>query len=833
MESRTRNIEDIYPLSPMQQGMLFHAELAPETAVYVEQTSCLLNGALDVTVFERAWQRVMDRHAVLRTAFVSGQVEEPVQVVYRRLPLPLQKEDWRGMPEEEQRHRFRQFVIDQRQTGFELPAAPLFRIALIETGDGAWRFVWTFHHLLMDGWSAARLFAEVFAFYESLSQGKELRLPAPRPYRDYIAWLARQDKSKAAGFWQQVLEGFAAPTPLPIARTIPGEAGYRIHQARLSEGLTEELEAAARRHGLTLNTLVQGAWAILLGRYSGEDDVVFGATVSGRPPDLPGADSIIGLFINTLPVRARLRAAQPAGEWLQELQALQSETRQYEHTPLVDVQGWSAVPRGRPLFESILVFENYPMDASLSRRSDRLSISEVHTASATNYPLTLAVSPGRSLGLEIACDTARFDSGAMERLAGHLSTVLENIAAGWSQPLGRVGYVTQKERARIREWSEAKRAEAAAQSVAQAFEAQVRLAPDAPAVCFNGVEFNYAELNARANRLAHRLRRSGVGRESLVAISMERSPAMVVAALGVLKAGAAFLPVDPGYPAERIRYMLEDSGAWLLPADLDSAGESDGNPEPAAGPENLAYVIYTSGSSGQPKGTLLRHAGLVNFARAFAGDMGTGAGSRVLQFASFSFDAAVGEIFAALLSGAALYLAPRETVLSAPALLRFLRENRITHATLPPSLLRVLPAEGLPELSVLLSVGEACSYDVVEKWAPGRRFINGYGPTEATIGNTWGPLNTGDALSIGRPIANSEVWILDRAQEAAAVGVPGELCIGGAGLARGYLGRPELTAEKFIPHPFSGEPGARLYRSGDRARWTEGGELEYLGRLDE
>ncbi|MDY7076204.1 MAG: amino acid adenylation domain-containing protein, partial [Chloroflexota bacterium] len=872
-----RNIEAVYPLSPMQQGMLFHSLYAPESGVYFEQLSCTLRGNLDVPAFERAWQRVVERHPVLRTSFVWKRLDKTLQVVHRRVRLPLEQQDWRGMSLAEQEARLEAFLQAERSRGFNLAQPPLVRLALMRTEENGHSFVMNHHHLLLDGWSLPLLMKEVMTFYEAFSKDQELDLEPGRPYRDYIAWLQKQDATEAQVFWRQTLEGFAAPTPLIVDRdptNVPDqEQDYAMQEIRLPADTTAALQSLARQHQLTLNTLVQGAWALLLSRYSGEEDVVFGATVSGRPAEMAEAETMMGLFINTLPVRVQVRPEASAVSWLKELLALQVEMRQYEYSSLTQIQGWSDVPQGVPLFESILVFENYPVDASLQGQKGSLEIENVRSIERTNYPLTVVSGPGHEMALNVAYDCRRFDAGAVKRMLGHLQTLLEGIASDPEQRLSALPLLTEAERQQLLvAWNATEIPYPADRCVHELFEARVAQQPEAIAVTFPSTgsgqgedkALTYEKLNRRANQLAHYLQKLGVGPETLVGICVERSLEMIIGVLGVLKAGGAYLPLDPAYPPERLTFMVEDAQVPVLLTQAhlrntqyairdticldagwqDIAQESDENPVSGATPESLAYVIYTSGSTGKPKGTMLQHRGLCSFANAQILVLGTGIGSRVLQFASFGFDASVGEIFLALLSGATLCLARRETLLSVPDLARLLREEAITTATLPPVVLRMLFAEDLPALQKVMSVGEACSPDIVARWTPGRQFYNGYGPTETTIGATWslieGASDGVTNIPIGQPFANVQVYLLDAHLQPVPVGVPGELHIGGVGVGRGYLNRPGLTAERFIPDPFPppsvpplpGGGGARLYKTGDLARYLPDGNIEFLGRID-
>ncbi|MDZ7399742.1 MAG: amino acid adenylation domain-containing protein [candidate division KSB1 bacterium] len=728
--------------------------------------------------------------------------------------------------------------------------------------DQTYQFVWNHHHLLLDGWSMPIVIQEVFACYEALRQGKPIQLPPVRPYRDYINWLQKQDQAAAEKYWRNELKGFTAPTPLISDPALDGklipEKDYDDRKLYLPEEATAKLEALARKHQLTLNTIVQGAWAILLSRYSHEQDVLFGATVSGRPAELDGVDRMVGLFINTLPVRVQVDEEQSLVPWLKQLQQKQFEQREFEYCSLADIQGWSEVPRDTPLFHSILVFENYPVNDTLQRQNTSLKASNVRSFEKTNYPITLVASPGKRFFLQIAYDTHRFSDATIWRMLNHLAVLLAGFVEHENGAIKNLSLLTEDEQRQLLvEWNNTSGDYPSELCVHEVFEAQVEKTPEAIALAFEGETMSYRALNARANQLARFLQKSGVGQEGLVGICMERSLEMIVAMLGVLKAGGAYVPMDPNYPSDRIEYMLTDSGVAILltqqllkpnlpqtgatmiclDADWETiARESTKNLGRTTTPENLAYLIYTSGSTGRPKGTMLNHRGLVNFCQAHAEVMKAEPNRRLLQFASISFDASVAEIYTALLSGATLQLAKQETLMSAVDLTRLLDENGVTSISLPPSMLTVMSPEGLDSLAVVLSAGEACTTDIINQWSKGRRVVNGYGPTEITIGASWSVFeNLAEdvkSVHIGRPILNKQIYLLDEHLRPVPIGVAGELCVGGIGLARGYLHRPDLTAEKFIPNPFSAAAGERLYRTGDLARYRPDGNIEFLGRID-
>ncbi|HBL59459.1 MAG TPA: non-ribosomal peptide synthetase [Cyanobacteria bacterium UBA8803] len=877
---KKEQIEDIYELSSMQQGMLFHTLADSNSGMYFEQLSCTLQGNLDVSKFKQAWQRVVERHPILRTAFFWEELEKPYQVVYRRVDLPWEVQDWRELSPQEQEKQLEAFLKADRERGFELSRSPLIRLTLIRIAEDAYHFVRSHHHILLEGWSWSLLWKEVYSFYEAFCHGKDLDLERPRPYRDYITWLQQQDLSKAEAFWRQQLKGFTTPTPLGINR-VPGSLPSQKQECDrqrilLSATETAALQSLARQHKLTLNILLQGAWALLLSRYSREDDVVFGATSSGRSTALAGVESIVGLFINTLPLRVRVSPDAFLLPWLEQLQAQQLEALQYEYTPLAQIQGWSEIPRNQPLFESILVFNNYFVDSSRAKLSESLRASNYRSFEKTNYSLTVVALPGSELRLEITYNTHHFDAAAIARMLGHLKTLLVGMVANPYQHLRDLPLLTAAEQHQLLfEWNDTQTDYPKNQCIHELFEAQVEQSPDAIAVVFEDQHLTYRELNARANQLAHYLQSLGVRPEVLVGICVERSLEMIIGLLGILKAGGAYVPFDPEYPQQRLAFMGEDSQVPVLltqekfkeilpyhPAQvicLDSnwitiAQERQDNPVAGTHPDNLAYVIYTSGSTGTPKGAMNTHAGVCNRLLWMQEVYRLTAADRVLHKTPFSFDVSVWEFFWTLLTGACLVIAQPGGHRDSAYLVDLINQEQITTLHFVPSMLRIFLEELrssdrensplssqplVPSLKRVICSGEALPFDLPERFFArlDAELHNLYGPTEAAIDVTaWACQrdreSTEPIVPIGSPIANIQIYLLDAELRLVPIGIPGELYIGGVALARGYLNRPELTTERFIPNPFSDKPGERLYRTGDIARYRSDGSIEYLGRSD-
>jgi amino acid adenylation domain-containing protein len=852
-------VEDVYELSPMQQGILFHTLYETAGDLYVEQCVVSLRGDLDRGLFERAWRTAVRRHTILRTSFHWEGLEKPVQVVHPEADLPFEFHDWRTLSEASRDERLQEFLASDRAKGFDLAVAPLLRVSVFRTGADAAECVLTFQHLLLDRWSRFLLLNEVVASYGRA----EDPLPPARPFGDYIAWVQEQDLRQAEAFWKRTLAGYREPGQIPGDGSGDGTSSPRATRAgvRMSEDDTSALQAYARGNRLTLNTVLQGAWAVLMSRYGGGDDVIFGTTVSGRPPALTGVERMVGLFINTLPVRVRLPGARRVSDFLSDLQSQLLEMREYEHSSLIDIQGWSEVPRGLPLFHSLVVFENTG-DGPEAARGARLAMTGVRSVGgATNFPLTVFAMPGERFSFAIQSNSTLFSDQALSRMADHLGNILRLIAARPGASLDEVSPLSEPERARLLvEWNETDRDYPPA-CVHEVFEITAAGAPESLAARFEGASIDYRTLNARANQIAHRLIGLGVGSDERVLLCVERSVEMLAALLGILKAGAAYVPLDPGYPMERLAFMMADSKASALITERGVLGrlpDFDGpvilldrdrdaleaqptrNPDAGAKPNHLAYVIYTSGSTGTPKGVAVEHHSLTNLLRAMQERIPLASDDVMLAVTTLSFDIAGLELYLPLCAGATVALVSRERAADGHALREEIRRVGATVMQATPITWQLLRAAGWvgDGLRTVLCGGEALSRELAnELLATGLAVWNVYGPTETTIWSTAhridGPV-VGATAPIGRPIANTRIYVLDGRGEPVPEGVAGELFIGGAGVARGYWNLPDLTAERFpVLRYETGRPfGGRAYRTGDSVRYRSDGTLEFLGRMD-
>lgn len=864
-----RNIETIYACTPLQEGMLFHTLDSAAGAVYFNQLSCVLRGPVDVAVLRRSWDGVVARHQALRTLFTWERRDKPLQIVRRRVDVPWQLEDWRQFDEREQTARLQTFLREDRSLGFRLDEAPLLRVALFRVADDRHRMIVSSHHILMDGWSVRLIEGEVRALYAANVTGREATLPPAPPFRDFVQFLERRDRSREREFWTGILRGFECPTVPevgPLQRLPDGAecTGLTVERV-IDETLTGRLRALARTERVTLNSIFAAGWSLLLARYCDTDDVVFGCTVAGRSVELPNVERMVGLLINTLPVRVDVGGAASVAELMRRIQATQVRQRGFEHSPLNEIQRCSDVPAATSLFDTILVFENVP-DAAVDDAGDAdgLHIADMRFIERSNYPLALLVVPGAAtLQLVAVYDARRFDRPALERILAHLVGVLTQLCDAPAQDPAEIEIVAGEERrTMLEQWNDT--AAPGGGTVVDLFRKCAADSPDAVAVTAADGSLTYGELVARVNRVANRLLDDGsaAGRKALV--YTERTTEAMVATFGALTAGVTYVPLDVNDPSERLLRILSDLCADdndavpfvltqshlldRLPADRVRAIALDTDPEAAddrppavtPAPEDPAYIIYTSGSTGRPKGVIVSHANLANSTRARF-DYYDDVVETYALLSSLTTDSAVAGIYWTLCSGGHLVIPDNRAELDLEQLAKLISDLSVTHTLCVPSLYSLLLDHARPgllqSLRTVIVAGEACASSLIEKHArvlPRATLYNEYGPSEACV---WASVaNLSDdgpacGVTIGRPVANTRLYVLDRGRRPVPIGVAGELYIGGKNVANGYLGNDSATDAAFVADPFGG--AGRLYRSGDRVRYRDDGRIEYLGRVDD
>ena len=841
-----RELEGVYPLSPAQKGILFQA-LYAEGDLYVVQVELELAGTLSLPALEQAWRAVIARHPALRTSFHWEDLDKPLQVVRKEVPFALDVIDERHAPPGAHAAR----LARERRTGFDLAKAPCLRARVILLDGGRHALEVAYHHIAADAWSMKIVVGEVLALHDAALAGKPLTLPPVRAYRELIAWLEALPGDETRRYWRGRLAGVRATTPLPydrapLSRPDPGDT-----YAELERSFDDAaLRAACAKQRVTLGTAIHAAWALLLGRHAGEGDVVFGGAVDGRSIPLEGVEQMVGLFLNTLPVRVTFDATTTTGELLRRVQADLLGARAHEQSQLTDVRAASELAGDAPLFESILVFQNVAADEGGAPAEGLRPVRGTHQENS-GFPLTLVVDRfgGGALSLLLAYNTRRFARADVERLLAQLVALLESFAANPELPVRAHALAGATERKRLlQEWNPPPAAPST-EPLHATFEAQVDRAPDAIALRAGDVAVSYRALDDDANRLAHHLIAQGVAPGDRVAIVLPASIPAITAMLAALKCGAAYLPIDPDAPADRIAFLLRDAGVKVAFTDGAAvtaalAGQPATRPRIAHHPERPAYVVYTSGSTGEPKGVVVPHRAVVNHGRAVARRFELSPGDRMLQFTPLHFDAAVEEIFPVLLAGATTVL--HGELIPVDEFSPLIDRLALTILSMPPAYVHAwlshVEREGgrVPRgLRRVILGGEAILPQTRAMWerlgGDGIPWFNVYGPTEGTVTSSMerllGPLDA-PAIPMGRPIDNVQIFLVDEDLAPVPVRMPGEICLAGLGLAHGYLGRPDLTADKFVPNPFATTPGARMYRTGDRAQFLPDGRLMFLGRVD-
>ncbi|MCM3008271.1 plipastatin non-ribosomal peptide synthetase PpsC [Bacillus subtilis] len=859
-------IQDIYPLSFMQEGMLFHSLYDEQSRAYFEQASFTINGQLDLERFQKSMDAVFDRYDIFRTAFIYKNVAKPRQVVLKQRHCPVHVEDISHLNEKDKEHCTEAFKEQDKSRGFDLQTDVLMRISILKWAPDHYVCIWSHHHILMDGWCLGIVIKDFLHIYQALGKGQFPDLPPVQPYGTYIKWLMQQDREEAAEYWKKRLQHFEKASPLPKRTDQMSDGTLQQITFTIPEKETSELQKIAAACGATLNTVFQALWGIMLQKFNRRDDAVFGSVISGRPSELKDVENMVGLFINTIPIRVQSDFLS-FSDLVSGMQKDMTEAEAYSYFPLYDIQAQSALKQ--ELIDHIIVFENTPTQQEIEELNQAgsfdFSVKDFEMEEVTNYRCSVKVIPGRTLYVRIHFHTGTYQPNMMSEIKDYLQHMISDVISDPSLPVSKMTLLDEdKTRKIVSQNNRTVSVSPKAPTLHGLFERQAAVTPERPAIRFSGGLLTYAELDMYASRLAAHLAARGVTNESIVGVLSERSPDMLIAVLAVLKAGGAYLPLDPAYPKERLSYMLKDSGASLLltqpgcsapnfsgetlEVDMTSlASEKAENHlfTPADG-GSLAYVIYTSGSTGQPKGVAVEHRQAVSFLTGMQYQFPLSEDDIVMVKTSFSFDASVWQLFWWALSGASAYLLPPGWEKDSALIVQAIHQEKVTTAHFIPAMLNSFldqaEIERLRDSTSLKRVfagGEPLAPRTAARFAsvlPQVSLIHGYGPTEATVDAAFyvlDPERDRDRLRIpiGKPVPGARLYVLDPHLAVQPSGVAGELYIAGAGVARGYLNRPALTEERFLEDPFY--PGERMYKTGDVARWLPDGNIEFLGRTDD
>ncbi|WP_159882307.1 non-ribosomal peptide synthetase [Paenibacillus puerhi] len=861
-------IADVYPLSPMQEGMLFLSLLDRRSAAYFEQTSYMIHGQLDLELVGKSFSKLVERYDLLRSVFVHLRLERPRQLVLAERQTNVYFEDLSHLNEEARQERIRQFELEDRTNVFSLSEDLLFRLSVLRLASQQYKVIWSSHHVLIDGWSTWILLKEFFDLYAKLKHGEPLPVLKPKRHVEYIRWLKRQDHAKAKAYWESCLEAYESTAKLPESGKSGGsEYVWGRLDFQIGSVQTELLQQIAQRTQTTMNTIIQAVWGVLLQKLNYSSDVVFGCVVSGRNAGLDGVDEIVGLLINTIPVRVQSSTESRFVDLLQAVQQQALQSAEFDYYPLAEIQAASALKD--KLIHNKITFQNYYVDESFRSADFReklgFSVQDFDGHEQTNFDFNVKIIPSEKLDVSFTYNEAVYSLEDVEAIQRYFTHVIETVAAHAEIQVSELELPNEKEKQFIlHNFNETKVNYPQDLTFTQLFEAQAATKPDQLAVVFGSRQLTYRELNEKSNQLARTLRTRGAGVDTIVGLMAEPSLELIIGILGILKSGAAYLPIDPNHPGERIDFMLADAAVQILvTAGVDAnrhtgfgglvlhlndpnllSGDS-GNPEMVHHPSSLAYVIYTSGTTGQSKGVQIQHSSLVNYCFGMIEKAEIRQDDSTALLSSYAFDLGYTAIYTALVSGIPLHMLTEETYKDPNALVSYAAEH-CTYVKMTPSLFHLLlQGEGVERLAeksrlrLIILGGEPVSLKDIEQMYEfdrlGRiQLMNHYGPTEATIGCVAGmiPRKPSERIRgvIGKPLPNQQVYIVDPHGKLLPVGVAGELCVAGAGLARSYLNRNELSAAKFTDHPFV--PGERMYRTGDLAKWTANGEIIFLGRID-
>ena len=845
------NLTDVSPLTPMQEGMLFHALREPDSTSYHEQISFTLQGELDTACYQKSWDKLVTRHAILRTVFVNDKIQNPAQVILKQVPSTFKIEDWSVYSDLSLENKLASYLQADLANQFKLSEQPPVRVRLLRLTEQKWHLVWSFHHLLLDGWSVGVLMDEMTQIYQAMGQNKTAELPVSPPFSDYLRWLKQQDTDTAIRFWQDYTDNYSEQASLP---SYCGEQeSVRAEYTQTFESdLTTRLQIAAKHYKVTVNAMIQAAWGILLGRYNDRHDVMFATVVSGRPSEIANIEQMVGLLINAVPVRVSFTESETVSALLSRLHQHNSDSQPYQFLPIAETQPQHGAP------DHLLVFENYNLQARETSRQQKLAITDVQTREETNYDLTLVINPGQDWQLTCLYNTRRYSEQYIQQVVQHFTTLLSELAGLNDQVISELMMLTVTEQAHLMQLSAGAVTKLPEQNLAGLFEQTVKRYGQQLALQGAETSYSYSELNVHVNRMAHRLVAVGVKPGDIVAIVLPRDCMRIITVLAVIKAGAGYLGLELDTPGQRVKSLCDDAGVGVLIQQANTFSAPAGfkvidpyqQPQ-QVGAENdlqldvpassIAYISYTSGSTGKPKGVCVSQHNIIRLA-VNSDFVSIHAEDRFLQFAPLSFDASTFEIWTPLLNGAGLSVIERQQP-SLQQLGRCIKDLEISTLWLTAGLFQQMVDEQLEDLAgvkQLLAGGDVVSAEHVHKLLnrfPEMALINGYGPTENTTFSCCHRVTSDTLLSatipIGSSIANSEAWVLDQQLRLQPAGAIGQLYVGGFGVAYGYWNKPEQTASAFIPHPFSNDRGERLYRTGDQVCLKADGSIEFIGRVDQ
>ncbi|WP_162309047.1 non-ribosomal peptide synthetase [Brevibacillus antibioticus] len=852
-------VQKIYNLTPMQEGMLYHSLLSQDSHMYFEQATLTITGELDLELLEQSVNLLISRHEVLRTNFVHEKLKKPQQVVFQERPIKLHVEDISSLSKVEEIGYLKQFIQQDKQKGFDLLRDPLLRFSVIKVAPKQYKLIRSYHHIIMDGWSQSVFTQELFSIYSQMKRNTPLHLSPVQPFQVYIDWINKQNKKEAYKHWQRYLQSYEETVTLPIYGT-PRKVDTYIRSETcfdFSEDIQYKLSNLAKQHRTTLSTVMHMLWGLLLQKYNHVNDVVFGSVVSARPPQVEGIERMVGLFINTVPFRVKSEPDLTVSALLRRVSAESLASRAYEYVSLAEIQSQSVLKQD--LLNHIVVFENYPRSKPAQADVEAgpgIEISDVEISEQTNYDLNVIIESEPKLAVQFNYNANVFDAAMIQKAGEHLQVIASAITENPDIRIQDLEILTLEEKHIIlHAFNDTAVPYDSDKPVYRWIEEQAKKTPDQTAIVFGNESLTYRQVNEKANQLARLLRRQDVQADSIVVQISDRSFEMIIGLLAIWKAGGAYLPIDPFYPMDRIRYMMEDSGATILLTadpqglgthhfhgtiidlrDPDLACEESTDLEQCASTENLAYLLYTSGSTGKPKGVMVNHQSVSNLLRALIDHIDFRSGKRIVSVTTPAFDIFVVETFIALALGLTVVVASDEELQDPELLCERLVRSQVQMIQTTPSRMQLLFnhsdfSDRSLHVTDIMIAGEAFPETLLSQLAtyvPKASIYNIYGPTETTVYATLHPLTIDQPITIGKPLANMKVYIMDADNNLMPIGIAGELCIAGDGLARGYLNRSELTAEKFTQNRF----GELIYRTGDLARWLPNGEIDYLGRMD-